>query len=48
MIDKKAKVDCNICKNKGKDCLMNIDGTCGNFKKRLLKSMYRSMIDIYK
>ena len=27
------EADCNICKNKRHDCLMNIDGTCDNFKK---------------
>ncbi len=36
------KADCNICKNKGHDCLMNVDGTCDNFelsKKNILKKL---------
>jgi len=37
------KADCNICKNKGCDCLMDGPNVCVNFK----KSMSTIMINIY-
>ena len=43
LFDKKRelekKADCNICKNKGHDCLMNLDGTCDNFKKEKVREL---------